>query len=105
VAVQYRLTARLGDREGRGLTENLSERGAMISVELEPPPEAGDELELELELPGVGPVTVSTSVRWASAVLPGMIGAEFEQPVPPELLVHIQHLLNERMALEDVEIV
>lgn len=87
------------------MTENLSERGAMISVELEPPPEAGDALALELELPGVGPVALNVSVRWASAVLPGMIGIEFEQPVPPELLVHIQHLLSERMALEDADLV
>lgn len=75
----------------------------MLSVDLQPPPEPGDVLELELELPGTGPVLVNATVRWASAVLPGMLGIEYAQPVPPELLVHIQHLLSERVSLEDAE--
>ena len=94
VAVHLRLTVRHAGFEGRGHTENLSERGAMISVDIDPALSPGDLLELELELPHIGPVTVPASVRWASAVLPGMTGVEFEPPILPELLAYIASLLG-----------
>jgi hypothetical protein len=96
VAAHYRLTVRYAGLEGRGNTENLSERGAMLSVDMDPPLSAGDEFELVLELPQRGPLTIPVTVRWVSAVLPGMIGVEFDPPVNPELLAHIASLVAER---------
>lgn len=77
------------------MTENLSERGAMLSVDIDPPLAAGDELELALELPGNGVVTIQARVRWTSTVLPGMTGVEFIPPVLPELLAHVAQILAE----------
>jgi hypothetical protein len=94
VAVHLRLTVRHAGFEGRGHTENLSERGAMISVDIDPALVPGDLLELEFELPHVGLITVAASVRWASAVLPGMTGIEFEPPVLPELLAFLASLIK-----------
>lgn len=89
VAVHHRLIVRHAGFEGRGHTENLSERGAMISVDIDPALVPGDPLELELELPDVGPICVLATVRWVSAVLPGMTGIEFDPPILPELLAYI----------------
>jgi hypothetical protein len=97
VAVHYRLTLRHAGLEGRGTTENLSERGAMLSVDIDPPLSPGDAIELELELPNIGVLTVPSTVRWASSVLPGMTGVEFTPPVAPELLAHIAQLISERV--------
>ena len=94
VAVHHRLIVRHAGFEGRGQTENLSERGAMISVDIDPALSPGDPLELELELPQVGPICVAATVRWVSAVLPGMTGIEFDPPILPELLAHIASLLG-----------
>ncbi len=91
--VHYPVIVRHAGIEGPGVTENLSERGCMLSVDIEPPLQAGDLVELVLELPGAGPITVGAHVRWASSVLPGMTGIEFKQPTAPELLGHIAQLL------------
>ena len=92
VAVHYRLILRRAGIEGRGTTENLSERGAMLSVDIDPPLAAGETCEIDLELPSAGLVTVRATVRWASAVLPGMVGVEFGMGVPPELVAHLAQL-------------
>nr|WP_255216748.1 PilZ domain-containing protein [Pseudenhygromyxa sp. WMMC2535] len=93
VAVNYELAVRLGERVGRGETENVSDIGAMISVQLEPPPEAGEVLALVVDIPALGAIEVEAVVRWVSTVLPGMVGVEFEQPVPTALAVHVEGLL------------
>jgi hypothetical protein len=96
--VQYRLIVRRAGidparrGEGLGMTENLSERGCMLSVDIDPPLQPGDLVKLELELPGAGPITVDALVRWTSSVLPGMAGVEFNQPTAPELLGHLAQL-------------
>jgi hypothetical protein len=97
VAVQYRLVVRHAGLEGRGTTENLSDRGAMLSVDIDPPLAPGDLVELDLELPGLGLITVAAHVRWTSTVLPGMTGIEFTPPVLPELLGHIAQLVAMRL--------
>ncbi|KIG16243.1 hypothetical protein DB30_04703 [Enhygromyxa salina] len=97
VAVHYRLSLRRAGVEGRGTTENLSERGAMVSLDIDPPLAAGEEIALEIELPGYGSLVVPSKVRWASTVLPGMTGVEFTLPVPPVLLAHIAELVNSRL--------
>jgi hypothetical protein len=94
VAVHHRLIVRHAGFEGRGHTENLSERGAMISVDVEPALVPGDSLEIELELPHIGPISVPSTVRWVSAVLPGMTGIEFDPPILPELLAYIASLVR-----------
>jgi hypothetical protein len=81
--------------EGWGQTENLSERGAMLSVDLDSVLAPGDRIELELSLPQIGVVTLAATVRWVSAVLPGITGVEFQTPVLPELLAHVLTLLAE----------
>ncbi len=96
VAVHYRLIVRHAGLEGRGHTENLSERGAMISVDMDPPLSPGDPLQLDLELPQIGPITVAAIVRWASTVLPGMTGVEFDPPILPELIAHVAMLIAQR---------
>ena len=100
MAVNHRLIVRHAGFEGRGNTENLSERGAMLSVDIDPAVNAGDLLELEFELPQVGTITVGVTVRWVSAVLPGMVGVEFNPPVVPELSAHIALLVAERRIAE-----
>ncbi len=96
VAVNYRLVVQHAGFEGRGTMENLSERGAMISVDMDPPLAPGDAIELELELPQLGRTTVPATVRWTSAVLPGMTGVEFDLPMVPELLAHVAMLVAQR---------
>jgi hypothetical protein len=96
VAVHYRLVVRHAGFEGRGHTENLSERGAMISVDVDPPLSPGDPIEVELELPQIGPITFPATVRWTSAVLPGMTGVEFDLPMLPALLAHLAMLIAQR---------
>jgi hypothetical protein len=94
VAVHYRLIVRHAGLEGRGTTENLSDRGAMLSVDIESTLVPGDLIELDLDLPGLGTITVGAHVRWTSSVLPGMTGIEFTPPVLPELLGHIAQLVH-----------
>jgi hypothetical protein len=94
VAVHYRLIVRHAGLEGRGTTENLSDRGAMLSVDIDPSLVPGDDIELDLDLPGLGTITVGARVRWTSTVLPGMTGIEFTPPVLPELLGHIAQLVH-----------
>jgi hypothetical protein len=93
VAVHYRLIVRHAGIEGPGVTENLSERGGMLSVDIDPPLSPGDLVELDFDVPGLGPITVGAHVRWASSVLPGMTGVEFTLPVRSELLAHIAKLV------------
>lgn len=97
IAVNYRLVIRHAGLEGRGTTENLSDRGAMVSVDMDSPLTPGDLLELDLELPGLGLITVGARVRWTSTVLPGMTGIEFIPPVLPELLGHVAQILHRRI--------
>jgi hypothetical protein len=97
IAVQYRLVVRHAGLEGHGATENLSDRGAMVSVDIDPPLAPGDLVELDLDLPGLGLITVRARVRWTSTVLPGMTGVEFIPPVLPELLVHVAQLVHARV--------
>ncbi|PRQ07812.1 PilZ domain protein [Enhygromyxa salina] len=94
MAVHYRLSLRRAGGKGRGTTENLSERGAMVSLDVDPPLVAGEMIELEIELPGYGSLAVPAKVRWASTVLPGMTGVEFTLPVSPVLLAHIAQLIT-----------
>jgi Tfp pilus assembly protein PilZ len=66
-----------------GLTENLSPSGAMISVEDEPPVEAGQEVTLSVQLPGQGrKFELGARVRWVSEMLPNTLGIEFDDGLP-----------------------
>jgi hypothetical protein len=69
----------------------------MVSVDIDPPLSAGDEIDLEIELPEQGSVSVPAKVRWTSTVLPGMTGVEFTLPVAPRLLAHIAELVSARI--------
>lgn len=92
--MHYRLVIRHAGVEGHGTTENLSDRGAMLSIDIDPPLTPGDLVELDLDLPGLGLITVGARVRWTSSVLPGMTGVEFTPPVLPELLGHVAQLVH-----------
>ncbi len=96
--MHYPLVIRHAGLEGHGTTENLSDHGGMLSVDIDPdihpPLVPGDLVELDLELPGLGPCTIGARVQWTSTVLPGMTGVEFVPPVLPELLGHIAQLLH-----------
>jgi hypothetical protein len=71
----------------RGLTENLSRSGAMISLEDEPPVEPGRVVELELSVPGrAEPLRVSATVRWVSAMLPNTLGLELVEELAEAVL-------------------
>jgi hypothetical protein len=98
VAVHYRVAVRLASRTGeaRGTTENLSDCGTMLSVEIDPPLSAGDLVQLAISLPGGPVVSVGGLVRWVSSVLPGMVGVEFELPMPVALVEHVEQMLAER---------
>lgn len=82
--------------EASGTTENLSERGTMLSVTIQPPMWPGDVIELDLELPGIGLITHAATVRWVSSVLPGMTGVELVAPILPEFLAHVALLLADQ---------
>jgi hypothetical protein len=79
--------------QARGQTENVSERGAMISVDIDPPLAAGDRIELDLEFDWPKRDRVGATVRWASAVLPGMVGVEFDSPIEPEITTKLAKLI------------
>lgn len=68
----------------------------MLSVEIEPPLIAGDVVQLEISLPDGSVVAVGGLVRWVSSVLPGMVGVEFELPMPAALVEHVERMLAER---------
>ena len=53
----------------------------MLSVEIDPPLGAGDVVQLAITLPDGAVVVVGGRVRWASSVLPGMVGVEFDPPM------------------------
>ena len=93
VGAHYRVIVRHAGFAGHGQTENLSERGAMLSLDLDTGLTPGDRVELEIDLPQVGRIQLTATVRWVSAVLPGINGVEFCAPVAPELLAHIASLL------------
>jgi hypothetical protein len=93
VAVHHRVAVRIGGREARGVTENLSERGTMLSVEIEPPLVTGDVVRLAISLPDGATMNVGGVVRWVSTVLPGMVGVEFEPPIPAALAEYVERML------------
>ena len=94
VAVHYRVVLRRGENEGSGNTENLNELGAMLSVDIDPALNPGDEITVDIDLPEVGVVRTRARVGWMSTVLPGMVGVEYLTPIAPELLAHIAQLLH-----------
>jgi hypothetical protein len=94
VAAQYRVVVRHAGSEASGTTENLSERGAMVSVITTPPMWPSDVVEIDIELPGIGLITHAATVRWVSSVLPGMTGIELNGPILPEFLAHVARLLE-----------
>ena len=65
-------------------TENLSEGGAMLSLDPEHGLRPGDQVDLELALPatdagGPGPIKARAVIRWASDLLPELVGIEFRE--------------------------
>lgn len=74
------ISLRWSDGQASGETDNVSERGVMLSLgdPPEPPLARGDVVRLTFSLPGVdAPCRVDAQVRWNSAVLPGVLGLEF----------------------------
>lgn len=65
----------------------------MLSVELDPPLVSGDVVRLEFMLPEGATLDAPGRVRWVSSVLPGMIGVEFDVPMPTALRKHVEALL------------
>lgn len=66
-----------------GLTENLSQSGAMVSVEDEPPVKPGQEVTLSIQLPEDGRTfELGARVRWVSEMLPNTMGIEFDEELP-----------------------
>ncbi|MFV8754141.1 PilZ domain-containing protein [Nannocystaceae bacterium ST9] len=102
VAVHYRVAVHHAGREARGTTENFSERGAMLSVDISPPLGAGDVVSLGVTLADGTLVDVVGRVRWVSSVLPGMVGVEFDLPMPVALAEHIQQMLAARFPAASV---
>ncbi len=99
VAVHYRVAVSHCGREARGTTENVSERGAMLSVDMTPSLCAGDAVQLGLTLPDGSSISASGRVRWVSSVLPGMVGVEFDLPMPVALVDHIEQMLTAQVSL------
>ena len=95
--MHYRLVVHHAGVEGHGSTENLSDLGAMVSVDIDPPLSAGAEIRVDIDIPTLGFTRIPARVRWISSVLPGMAGIEFTPPVAPELLAHIAQLLADRI--------
>ena len=64
-----------------GTTENLSVRGAMMTVpDIDPVLRRGDRVEVSFDLPGLPePILCSAVVRWVSSVLEDMVGVEFDR--------------------------
>lgn len=77
-----------------GHTDNISERGVMITLSQAPSLSRGDAVEVEFTLPGMAnPCKSPATVRWISSVLPGVLGLEFARP--------LEHDAREFLALFD----
>lgn len=69
----------------RGLTENLSALGAMLSCEDEPPVATGEKVSVSIQLPGNGRAfELAATVRWVSEMLPNTMGIEFDEALPED---------------------
>ena len=80
VKLHCAIRVRFDGDEVEGSTDNVSLRGAMISVPEDTPIERGHVVEVTFELPGAsGPTTCKATVRWSSMVLPGVLGLEFRR--------------------------
>lgn len=69
-----------------GRTENLSARGAMLSVPEDHGLRAEQAVTLALHAPdgtGLNDASVTGHVRWSSETLPEIVGVEFDGPLSP----------------------
>lgn len=87
IGVQFdvELTTAAG-RRLRARTENLSLHGAMLSLRVDPPLSPGERLTVEFSLPEPDApeprkVRREATVRWASEILPDMLGIAFDVPL------------------------
>lgn len=83
----WRVELRWAEGAAEGTTENLSARGAMLSVVDDPALETGEPVRVTLHLPGDGgSIEVGARVRWVSEMLPNTLGIEFDEPLPRDAL-------------------
>ncbi len=78
VKVHCEISLRWSTHLAIGRTDNISERGVMITLPRAPSLSRGDVVEVEFTLPGMAEsCKTPATVRWSSAVLPGVLGLEF----------------------------
>jgi len=76
--LSMRWSVAIATHDAVGHTDNVSERGAMVSFDAPVDVRRGDQVEVKFTLPGVpSPCKTLATVRWTSAVLPGVLGLEF----------------------------
>jgi hypothetical protein len=92
-------------RKLQGQTENLSLGGAMLSLKVHPPLNAGEFLSVEFSIPRREEealiVRRSGRVSWASDVLPDLLGICFETPLDEEQGSLLKGLIPEPVAAPD----
>ena len=74
----------MNGRRLEGTTDNLSLSGAMVSTSPDERMDTGTRVRLTLSPPNANAVATEATVRWASGVIPGMVGLEFDTPLPPD---------------------
>jgi hypothetical protein len=83
----WAIELRWADGSAKGMTENLSPSGAMMSVEDEPPLYNGEKVSIAIQLPGRGrSFELAGTVRWVSEMLPNTLGVEFDEPLPDDAM-------------------
>ncbi len=83
-----------------GTTENLSVRGAMLTVPgIDPEPARGDRITVRFTLAGLpDPIERPAIVRWVSTVLEDMIGIEFDTPLDDDARKLLELLARQEKA-------
>lgn len=78
VKVHREISLRWSTHHVVGRTDNISERGVMITLPESPKLSRGEVVEVEFTLPGMTEsCKTPATVRWSSSVLPGVLGLEF----------------------------
>lgn len=102
IAVALKGRVRTDSARHKALTENLSTGGAMLTVDEDHELSAGQNVVVELEVPAPIGETISldATVRWASEMLPDLIGVEFSTPLSGALAEWLAALVAESEARE-----
>jgi hypothetical protein len=78
LAAQWTVRLGVDGRTARGATENVSPAGAMLHVDMDPMPAAGQGVDLAFELPNGDAFDAQARIMWVSEILPGVLGVQID---------------------------